>query len=221
MATLIPERDVTRSLSTAPVALVSIMAVNVMMFILELVRGDTFVERYALKPNEIVHGHQLETIFTSMFMHASLIHIAGNMLFLWVFGSVLEANYLGSARFLPFYLLCGLAADGLQIAVDPHSTVATLGASGAIAGVMAGFLVAFPNDQIQSMAILGIFFKRVRVTAAVFIVIWFLIQLVSGFGSIADVQQGGVAYFAHIGGFIAGLLLVVPFGRGSEAAESA
>jgi membrane associated rhomboid family serine protease len=193
-------------------ALVGIIALNVVMFIVEVIGGESFVERYALKPNEIVHGHQLETLFTSMFMHASLLHIGGNMLFLWVFGSVLEANYLGSFRFVPFYLLCGLCAEALQIAVDPHSTVPNLGASGAIAGVMAGFLVVFPNDQIQSLAILGIFFRHVRITAVVFIGIWFLIQLVSGVGSIAGAQQDGVAYWAHVGGFLGGLLLIKPFG---------
>jgi membrane associated rhomboid family serine protease len=191
------------------------------MFIVELIGGDSFVERYSLKPNEIVHGHQLETLLTSMFMHASLLHIAGNMLFLWVFGSVLESNYLGSARFAPFYLLCGLCAEALQIAVDPHSTVPNLGASGAIAGVMAGFLVVFPNDQIQSLAILGIFFKHVRIAAVVFIGIWFLIQLISGVGSIAGAQQDGVAYWAHVGGFLGGLLLIKLFGYGAAPGSSA
>src|SRR5690349_21198214 len=119
MATILPQRDVSRSLATSPVALISIIAINVVMFIIELVGGDSFVERYSLKPNEIVHGRQLETLLTSMFMHASLIHIGGNMLFLWVFGSALESDYLGSARFFPFYLLCGFCAEALQIAVDP------------------------------------------------------------------------------------------------------
>src|SRR5689334_3766660 len=109
MAMVIPEKDVSRSLRTMPVALATIIALNVAMFLAELLGGDAFVERYSLKPNDIVHGHQLETLLTSMFMHASLLHVGGNMLFLWVFGSVLEANYLGSLRFVPFYLLCGLA----------------------------------------------------------------------------------------------------------------
>jgi membrane associated rhomboid family serine protease len=221
MAAVIPEKDVSRSLSTTPVAVASIIALNVVMFIIELIGGDSFVERYALKPNEIVHGHQLETLLTSMFMHASLLHIGGNMLFLWVFGSVLEANYLGSVRFVPFYLLCGLCAEALQIATDPHSTVPNLGASGAIAGVMAGFLVIFPNDQIQSLVIFGIFFRHVRIVALAFIVVWFLIQLVSGVGSIAGADESGVAYFAHIGGFIGGLLLIKPFGLGANQEGSA
>jgi membrane associated rhomboid family serine protease len=221
MAAVIPEKDVSRSLITAPVAVVTIIALNVVMFIVELIGGESFVERYSMKPNEIVHGHQLETLLTSMFMHASLLHIGGNMLFLWIFGSVLEANYLGSFRFAPFYLICGLAAEGLQIAVDPHSTVPNLGASGAIAGVMAGFLVVFPNDQIQSLVIFGFFFRHVRIMAIIFIGVWFLIQLVSGVGSLAGTDQSGVAYFAHIGGFLAGLLLVRVFGLGRDQERSA
>lgn len=221
MVTVLPEKDVTRSLIAAPVALVSIIAVNVVVFILELIRGESFIERYALKPDEIVHGHQLETLLTSMFLHASLLHIGGNMLFLWVFGSVLEADYLGSLRFGIYYLLCGFAAEALQIAVDPHSTVPNLGASGAIAGVMAGFLVVFPNDEIQALAVFGIFFRHVRIMAIIFIGIWFLIQLVSGVGSLANVNEGGVAYFAHVGGFLGGLLLIKPFGIGTDQSRSA
>jgi membrane associated rhomboid family serine protease len=201
--------------------LITIIALNVVMFIVELIGGDSFVERYAMKPNEIVHGRQLETLLTSMFMHASLLHIGGNMLFLWIFGSVLEADYLGSWRFAPFYLLCGLAAEALQIAVDPSSTVPNLGASGAIAGVMAGFLVVFPSDQIQSLAIFGFIFRHLRISAIIFIGVWFLIQLVSGVGSIAGAQQDGVAYWAHVGGFIAGLLLIKPFGYGATQGSSA
>src|SRR5258707_1292703 len=146
MAMVLPEKDVTRSLKAFPVALATIIALNVLMFIVELILGDPFIERFSLKPAAIVHGQQLETFLTSMFMHASLSHIGGNMLFLWVFGDELEANYLGSLRFLAFYLLCGFGAEALQIVVDPTSMVPNLGASGAIAGVMAGFLVIFPHD---------------------------------------------------------------------------
>jgi membrane associated rhomboid family serine protease len=221
MVMVLPQKDVSRALTIYPVAVTGIIALNVVMFIVELILGDSFVERYSMKPDEIVHGHQLETLFTSMFMHASLLHIGGNMLFLWIFGSVLEGDYLGSLRFAPFYLLCGLAAEALQIAVDPTSTVPNLGASGAIAGVMAGFLVVFPNDQINTLVVFGFIFRHVRVTALVFIGVWFLIQLVSGVGTIAGVEDDGVAYFAHIGGFIAGLLLIRLFGRGADQSSTA
>jgi membrane associated rhomboid family serine protease len=220
MAMVIPEKDESRPLSAFPIALTVIIALNVLMFIVELLLGDPFIERYALKPAEIVHGHQMETLITSMFMHDGFLHIGGNMLFLWVFGDEIEANYLGSLRFAIFYLLCGFAAEALQIAVDPGSTVPNLGASGAIAGVMGGFLVIFPHDQIQSLLVGIVGLRQTRITALVFIGVWYLIQFVSGVASIADVNQSGVAYFAHVGGFIAGLLLIKPFGIGVSQSDS-
>jgi membrane associated rhomboid family serine protease len=214
MAMVIPEKDVSRPLSRFPIALTTIIVLNVLMFLVEVAQGDAFIARYSLKPAEIVHGHQLETLFTSMFMHAGLLHIAGNMLYLWIFGDELEANYLGPLRFFVFYLLCGFAAEALQIAVDPNSTVPNLGASGAIAGVMGGFIVIFPDDQIQAWLVGLVGFRHTRITAGVFIAIWFLLQLFSGVGSLGSVDQGGVAYFAHVGGFIGGLVLIKPFAFG-------
>jgi membrane associated rhomboid family serine protease len=148
MATVLPEQDVSRPLSRFPIALVTIITLNVVVFIAEILLGDPFVERYSMVPAQIVQGQHLETLVTSMLLHADILHIGGTMLFLWVFGDELEANYRGSARFPIFYLLCGLAADFLQIAVDPTSTIPNLSASGAIAGVMGGFLVVFPHDEI-------------------------------------------------------------------------
>jgi membrane associated rhomboid family serine protease len=168
-----------------------------------------------MKPAEIVRGEHLETLFTSMFMHANFLHIFGNMLYLWVFGDELEANYLGPVRFTIFYLFCGLAAAFLQIAVNPGSTEPNLGASGAIAGVLGGFQVIFPRDRI----LVYIFpFWHARVTALLLIGFWFVIQLENGFGSITSTTPGGVAYFAHIGGFIAGLVLIKLFGAGRRVA---
>jgi membrane associated rhomboid family serine protease len=198
------------------VILVAIIAVNVVVFLVELVLGDPFINRYSLTPADIVRGQHLETLFTSMFMHASLLHIGGNMVFLWVYGDELEANYLGSIRFLIFYLISGLAADALQIAVDPSSTVPNLGASGAIAGVLAGFLVVFPRDQIQALIFTGFSIGQTRLSAFVLILFWIATQVISGVGSISAIDQGGVAYFAHIGGFAAGLLLIRPFGLGRQ-----
>lgn len=134
---LIPERDESRALSRFLIALVTLIVANILVFLAELSLGDSFVTRYSMKPAEIVHGVHLETLFTSMFLHANILHIAGNMLYLWVFGDELEANYLGSTRFVVFYLVCGLAASALQIAVNPASTVPNLGASGAIAACSA------------------------------------------------------------------------------------
>ena len=212
---LFPQRDVSRPLSRFPIVLVLIITANVMVFLLELALGDSFILRYSMKPAEIVRGVHLETLFTSMFMHANLLHIFGNMIYLWVFGDELEANYLGPIRFGLFYLVCGLAAGVLQIAVNPDSTVPNLGASGAIAGVLGGFQIVFPRDRI----LVYIFpFWHTRITALILIGFWFVMQLVSGVGSIMSSTQYGVAYFAHIGGFIAGAVLVRVFGAGQRPA---
>jgi membrane associated rhomboid family serine protease len=208
---IFPQRDESRPLSRFPIVLVLIIAANVIVFLIELTLGDSFILRYSMKPAEIARGEHLETLFTSMFMHANLLHILGNMIYLWVFGDELEANYLGPIRFGFFYLICGLAAGFLQIAVNPSSTVPNLGASGAIAGVLGAFLVVFPRDQI----LVYIFpFWHARITALLLIGFWFVMQLVSGIGSITSATQEGVAYFAHIGGFIAGLVLIKLFGAG-------
>jgi membrane associated rhomboid family serine protease len=222
MAILLPAKDATRPLNVFPIAVVTIITLNVLVFLVELALGDPFIERYSMVPAQIVHGQHLETLITSMFLHASWTHLGGNMLYLWVFGDELEANYLGSLLFPIYYLLCGLAADFLQIVVDPTSTVPNLGASGAIAGVLGGFMVVFPQDRILTvvLSVVGIYWTRI--TAAVFIGVWFLIQLISGIGSITSIEQGGVAYFAHIGGFIAGMFLIGPFviGHPPSPAES-
>jgi len=211
---LIPERDESRALSRFLIALVTLIVANILVFLAELSLGDSFVTRYSMKPAEIVHGVHLETLFTSMFLHANILHIAGNMLYLWVFGDELEANYLGSTRFVVFYLVCGLAASALQIAVNPASTVPNLGASGAIAGVLGAFLVEFPRDRILVAVLVPFWIGQRRLSAMVLIGIWFAIQLIGGVGSITAVGQGGVAYFAHIGGFIAGVLLIKLVGAG-------
>lgn len=216
---VIPGRDASHPASTFPIAVATIVALNVVMFLVEVALGTSFVERFALKPDQITNGHQLETLFTSMFMHASLIHIAGNMVFLVAFGVGLEANFLGSLRFLGFYLLCGLCASALQIAVDPSSTALLVGASGAIAGVMGGYMVVFPSNQMMMLLTTPFGLLPTRVTAGVYIGIWFLIQLISGVGSIGDTNDSGVAYFAHIGGFLAGVLLILLFsGRDTTVA---
>jgi membrane associated rhomboid family serine protease len=208
---LFPQRDESRPLSRFPIVLVLIVTANVIVFLIELALGDSFVLRYSMKPAEIARGEHLETLFTSMFMHANFLHIFGNMIYLWVFGDELEANYLGPIRFVLFYLVCGLAAGFLQIAVNPSSTVPNLGASGAIAGVLGAFLVVFPRDRI----LVYIFpFWHARITALLLIGFWFIMQLLNGFGSITSATQDGVAYFAHIGGFIAGLVLIKLFGAG-------
>jgi membrane associated rhomboid family serine protease len=220
---IFPERDISRPLNRFPIALVTIIAANIAVFLVELNLGDTFILRYSLKPEEIVHGRQLETLFTSMFMHANILHIAGNMIYLWVFGDELEANYLGPVRFTVFYFVCGLAASALQIAMDPTSAVPNLGASGAIAGVLGAFIFIFPRDTILVGILVPFWLFQARITALILIGIWFVMQLWSA-GSITSAAQssgGGVAYFAHIGGFAAGFLLVRLFGAGLPMPDGA
>ena len=207
---VIPLSDVSRRPARFPVMTASIIAVNALVFLLELIRGETFVTTWSVKPADVVAGHHLITILTSTFMHASWSHIIGNMVFLWAFGPEVE-DLMNPRRYLVFYLLGGLAATAAQVGADPSSTVPNLGASGAIAGVLGAFLVVFPRDRI----LVYIFpFWHARITAMLLIGFWFVTQLVSGFGSITSTTQGGVAYFAHIGGFIAGLVLVKLFGAG-------
>jgi membrane associated rhomboid family serine protease len=151
-------------------------------------------------------GHDLITILTAMFMHAGWAHILGNMLFFWVFGPEIE-DVMGPLRYLIFYLLGGLVATAAQILIDPTSTVPNLGASGAIAGVMGAFLITYPRDRIRTVLILGWFVRVTFIPAVILVGFWFLTQLFSEVGALAQVQSGGVAYMAHIGGFIFGALM--------------
>ncbi len=184
-------------------------------------RDEWFQTQYSLIPGELLRGRDLPpliflpiwlTLVTSMFMHGGILHILGNMLFLWIFGDNVE-DAMGPMRFLVFYLVCGLAAAGAQIAIDPSSSVPMLGASGAIAGVLAAYFMLFPRARVLTLIPLFFFLRLVAVPAVFFLGFWFLLQVISGAGSIGS--SGGVAFFAHIGGFVAGLLLVFPFRRRS------
>ena len=203
MGGMIPLADASRRPRRFPVVTTSIIVVNVLVFLLELVGGDAFVMHWSVIPADIIAGKHWVTVITSMFMHAGWMHILGNMVFLWAFGPEME-DAMGRVRYLAFYLLSGLLASLAQIAVMPHSTVPNLGASGAIAGVMGGFLITYPHDQIRTLLLFGWFMRITLVPAALLIGLWFLIQLFSQVGAVADVQSGGVAYMAHVGGFIFG-----------------
>ena len=167
--------------------------------------------------SNIFAGHHWITILTAMFMHASWSHILGNMVFLWAFGPEIE-DAMGPLRYLVFYLAGGLVAMLAQIAVSPHSTVPNLGASGAIAAVMGAFLVTYPRDQIRAILIIFIFMRITLIPAALLIGVWFLIQLLN-VGSVATVQTGGVAYMAHVGGFIFGAVTARLFEGGRQLAD--
>ena len=202
MGGLIPLKDASRRPVRVPVVTGLIIVVNVFVFVLELMRGDAFVMQWSVVPAQIVSGHHWITILTAMFMHGSWSHIIGNMVFLWAFAPEIE-DAMGRGRYLVFYLLGGLVATLAQVAAAPHSTVPNLGASGAIAAVMGAFIVTYPRDQIKSILLIFVFVKVTFIPAGLLIGFWFLTQLFHA-GSVAQVQTGGVAYLAHVGGFIFG-----------------
>ena len=204
MGGLIPLSDASRRPARLPVVTAFIIVVNVFFFFLELLRGDAFVMQWSAIPAQIISGHHWITVFTAMFMHGSWSHIIGNMIFLWAFGPEIE-DAMGRARYLVFYLVGGLVAMLAQIVADPHSTVPNLGASGAIAAVMGAFIVTYPRDRIKAVLLIFVFVRITFIPAALLIGFWFLTQLVHA-GAVAQVQRGGVAYLAHVGGFIFGVL---------------
>ncbi|MGC2459436.1 MAG: rhomboid family intramembrane serine protease [Steroidobacteraceae bacterium] len=199
---MIPLRDESRRPVGFPIVTTFIIAINVLVFILELSGGDAFVTRWSVVPADIVAGRHWITILTAMFMHGSWLHIVGNMVFLWAFGPEIE-DAMNPWRYAAFYLAGGVVAMLAQIAANPASTIPCLGASGAIAAVMGGFLVTYPRDKIRTVLLIGWFARITFIPAALLIGFWFLIQLLS-VGAVADVQSGGVAYLAHIGGMIFG-----------------
>jgi rhomboid family protein len=150
------------------------------------------------------------TLLTSMFMHGGWLHILGNMLYLWIFGDNIEDNF-GHGKFLVFYLLCGLIAAFAQILTDPGSVIPSLGASGAIAGVLGSYLVMFPRNRVRNLVFLGFLMTTVELPAVVVLGFWIVIQFVNQYTSSFEVQSGGVAYMAHIGGFVTGVLLCFVF----------
>jgi membrane associated rhomboid family serine protease len=201
---LVPLSDASRRPARVPVVTAFIIVINVCVFILELSRGDAFVLQWAAIPAQIVSGHRLITIVTAMFMHGSWSHIIGNMIFLWAFAPEIE-DAMGRGRYMIFYLSGGVVAMLAQVLAAPHSTVPNLGASGAIAAVMGAFIVTYPTDRIKSLLFIFIFVKVTFIPAALLIGFWFLTQLVHA-GEVAQTQTGGVAYLAHVGGFIFGAL---------------
>jgi membrane associated rhomboid family serine protease len=202
MGGVIPLGDASRRPTRFPVITIALIVVNALVFLLELNGGDAFVKQWSVIPADIVAGHHWITILTSMFMHGSWSHIIGNMIFLWAFGPEIE-DAMGPLRYLAFYLLGGLVAMLAQIVANPHSTVPNLGASGAIAAVMGGFLVTYPGDRIRTLLFFFVFVQIRFIPAVLLIGFWFVTQLFSA-GEVAQVQTGGVAYVAHIGGAVFG-----------------
>lgn len=193
---------------SAPVMTLLIIAANVLCFLFEMAHPiylrDRFIEHYALIPDQ----PHLTTFVTSMFLHGGWLHLIGNMWFLWVFGSHIE-DAMGSAKFLVFYLISGVASAAVQFVTSLGSPVPTIGASGAIAGVMGAFLILYPRVRVVTLVFIIVFVTTVDLPAAFMLIYWFALQLLSGLGSLTSVSQAqGIAWFAHVGGFLAGILLI-------------
>jgi membrane associated rhomboid family serine protease len=211
---LFPIGDDDSAERSVPIITYLLIVLNVLFFFVELSGGEPFIERWSVVPRRLTQnpGADFITVFTSMFMHGGWLHLGGNMLYLWIFGDNVEDRF-GHAKFALFYLLCGIAATFAQVVVSAGSTIPNLGASGAIAGVLAAYIILFPRGQVKVLMGRGV----VPMPALVVIGLWIVLQFVNGVGSITQsAETGGVAYMAHIGGFVAGLVLTFLF-RGSRS----
>lgn len=209
---MIPLRDTQPSYSR-PVVTILIIVINVLVFLFEVsldpYSRNEFIAYYGLVPDRF----QYTDLLTSMFLHGGWLHVIGNMWFLWIYGDNVE-DVLGHGKFALFYLLCGIAAGLTHLLFNPFSRMPTVGASGAIAGVMGAYLVKFPHARIVTLVPIFIFFTTLDLPAYFLLIYWFVIQFFSGVGSIgySNSSQGGVAWFAHVGGFVAGIALVYLLG---------
>ncbi len=210
---MLPLGDDNSTRRTFPIITYALIAVNVAVFLLELSNGDAFINQWSFVPARFAAnpGAQFLTIFSSMFMHAGWIHLGGNMLYLFIFGDNVE-DRLGHLKYLVFYLLCGLIATFSQYMFNLGSQVPNLGASGAIAGVLGAYIIMFPGERVR--VLLG--YAVVQMSALVVIGFWIILQFLSSLSTFTASSQtgsgGGVAYFAHIGGFLAGIILTFLLG---------
>ena len=205
MGGMIPLGVASRRPRRSAVITALLIVTNVFVFILELEGGQHFVLQWSAIPIRVMHGRHLITLLTSMFMHGGWMHIVGNMIYLWAFGPEIE-DAMGSGRFLFFYLAGGLVAMLAQVAADPLSRIPVLGASGAIAAVMGAFIVTYPRDRIKTVLFFFVFFRIAFIPAAFLIGFWFLMQVLN-LGAVAQVHSGGVAYLAHVAGFLFGVVV--------------
>ena len=211
---MFPIGDDNSARKTVPLVTYALIAVNVLFFVFELMNGDAFIEKWAFVPSRFLANPvgDFLTLFTSMFMHAGWLHLGGNMLYLWIFGDNVEDRF-GHGKYFIFYLICGLAATFAQLVFSTNSTIPNLGASGAIAGVLGAYIILFPGGKIKVLMGQGV----IQVSALIVIGLWIVLQFFSGIGSIISTttDTGGVAFMAHIGGFVAGILLTILF-RGRQ-----
>ena len=211
---MLPIGDDDSSRRTVPVVTYLLIAANVLFFLVELSSSNAFITKWAFVPSRFLANPVADflTLFTSMFMHAGWLHLGGNMLYLWIFGDNVEDRF-GQARFLIFYLLCGLGATAAQLVFSLDSNVPNLGASGAIAGVLGSYVLLFPQARVSVLQGQRV----IPMPALIVIGFWFVLQLFSGIGSIAETSDtGGVAYMAHVGGFVVGFVLTYLFGGRSR-----
>jgi membrane associated rhomboid family serine protease len=205
---MFPLGDDNEGRRSLPVITVGLIALNVIFFLVELNGGEAFIRQWAFIPRRFGAdpAGDAHTILSAMFMHGGWLHLGGNMLYLWIFGDNVE-DVFGPVKFLIFYLVCGIAATFAQFAFTPNSNIPNVGASGAIAGVLGGYLLMFPHARVR--VLMGN--QIVAMPALVVLGLWIVLQVFSGVGSIAATAQtedaGGVAYMAHVGGFVAGFLL--------------
>jgi membrane associated rhomboid family serine protease len=232
---MIPLRDINPTRRFAVVT-AAIIAINVVIFILELslnplARNElscsagliacqvtnscpqTIVPRYACLAFANSGPPVVLDFITTMFLHGGWMHLLGNMLYLWIFGNNIE-DILGRVRFILFYLLCGIVASLVQVLVNTDAAVPIIGASGAVAGVLGAYLVLFPNTRIQSLVFVFYFVRLIEIPAIIVLGLWFVLQFFNGLASVGMQQMGGVAYFAHVGGFVAGIILIYLFPKG-------
>lgn len=217
---MIPIRD---EIPTRRVPLVNytLIALNILVYLFQSMLGaqeSTLVYEFALIPGQFTNGVNLADItdlFTSMFMHAGLAHIGGNMLYMWIFGDNVE-DRMGRGRYIMFYLIGGLVASLTHIVTNPTSQIPTVGASGAIAAVLGAYLVLYPQSRVLTLIPLGFFIRMTMLPAAVVLGLWFVLQFFSGLMSIGGPDVGGVAFWAHIGGFVAGVVLAKLFAKPEE-----
>jgi membrane associated rhomboid family serine protease len=210
---MFPLRDIIPS-RTTPYVTISLIALNALVFFYQLSLGRA-VEEFVLYYGLVPAAFSWVTVLTSMFLHGGFLHFAGNMLYLWIFGDNVE-DRMGHGRFTVFYVLCGMAAALAQTAIDPSSVIPMVGASGAIAGVMGAYFVLYPRSRILTLVFVFFFIQLIEVPAIFFLGIWFLMQFLSGVGSIATATSepgGGIAFWAHVAGFAAGIAAVGIFRR--------
>lgn len=211
---MFPVGDDNRGARGIPVVTLVLVALNVLVYLYEASLGQDaladFITTYGVIPAEIERQQDLYTLLTSMFVHGGFAHISGNMLFLWIFGDNIERRF-GSVLFLIFYVVTGLAASGAQILTDTSSTVPSVGASGAISGVMGAYTLLYPLNRVR---VLVWYWGMLHVPAFIFLGIWFLTQFVNGVAAlnVVTTQSSGVAFWAHIGGFVAGLAMALVLG---------